>query len=142
MAVANKIVSENYPNNEKSITVADSLAFTVGAIIGNTGVVANAEGKKIIKAGTPLAGDILKRNTAFVKATTTQGGEGEPDTSDAVAIALHDIDVTAGDENGTILVFGFVDLEKIDATTRALITEDVITALSKITFINGSFDAE
>lgn len=141
MAV-NSIVKTDYPAYRNSITVADDLAFSVGAVIGNTGISADSNGKKIVKAGTPLYGDLLARNTAFVKATTTPGEGGAADTSNAVAIALKDVDVTAGNANGTILIFGFVDLEKIDSTTAELITDAVKTALPKITFIKGSFDAE
>ena len=57
-------------------------------------VTAGADGKKIIKAGTPLTGDILKRNTAFTVGTS----------ANAVALLLHDLDVTDGNTNGTILI--------------------------------------
>ena len=54
-------------------------------------------------------------------------------------ILLHDVDVTAGNENGTIVLFGFVDLDKLDAETFKLITAEVKTALSgKVTFLTGS----
>ena len=35
------------------------------------------------------------------------------------AVLLHDVDVTDGNANGTALVFGFVNLNRIDATTVA-----------------------
>lgn len=76
-------------------------------------------GRKIVKAGTPMAGDLTARGTAFTKATG----------SDAVGILLHDVDVTDGDGNGTLLIWGFVDLNKVDSTTAALITANVKTAL-------------
>lgn len=127
MAVANSIKKTSYPNVQKQILVADEIAFTLGAVIGATGVTANEQGRKILKAGTPVAGDILDRNKAFTK------GSG----SNAIAILLHDVDVTDGDANGTIVIFGFVDLLKLDEDVQELIDETMIEQLSKITFIKG-----
>ena len=81
-------------------------------------------------------GDIEARNTAFSKATTS----GSPTaTSNAVGILLHDVDVTNGNENGVIVLFGFVDLDKLDEDVFELITAEVKTALAgKVTFLTGS----
>ena len=83
--------------------------------------------KKIAKAGTPLTGDLDNRTTAFTAATTSTG-------SNAVGILLHDVDVTVADNNGAILLFGFVNTNRIDETTRAKITADVKKALPMIKF--------
>ncbi len=40
--------------------------LAVSAVVGNTGVVADSEGKKILKAGQPMYGDFTARGTAFV----------------------------------------------------------------------------
>lgn len=86
------------------------------------------DGRKIVPAGTPLSGDLTARNTAFVKAVDT--------TNPATGILLHDVDVTDGDANGTLLIWGFVDLTKVDTTTAALITATRKTELAgKITFL-------
>ena len=131
--MANKIVKETYGAPEKHILIANnSYMVTLGAQVTNTGVVADADGKKILKAGTPLAGDITKRGTAFVKATTTEGA------SNATAVLMHDVDVTAGAENGTIILAGCVDLLKLDTATKALVTSDVVSALPRIIFVEGS----
>ena len=129
MAV-NSVQKQDYMQAGKSILVADSLAFSVGAVIGNTSVTAGTDGKKIIKAGTPLTGDILKRNTAFTVGTS----------ANAVALLLHDLDVTDGNTNGTILISGYVDYDKLDADVQALITKEVAAKLTKITFISGTKD--
>lgn len=137
--MANMVVKTKYPKNPKQIMLADSQMVSFGVIIGNEGVTADSNGKKILKAGTPITGDIEARNTAFKKATSTTPGEPAATTSNAVGILLHDVDVTAGNENGTIVLFGFVDLDKLDAETFKLITADVKTALSgKVTFLTGS----
>lgn len=102
----------------------------VSIIVDNTGISAGDDGKKIIKAGTPVSGDLTARGTAFTKASTTEG------VSNAVGVLLHDVDVTAGNNNGTLLLFGFVDLNKLDTTTAALITTEVKTALKGgVTFL-------
>lgn len=131
--MANKIVKETLGGPEKHILIANnSYMVTLGAQVTNTGIDADSNGKKILKAGTPLYGDITKRDTAFVKATTTEG------VSNATAVLLHDVDVTAGAENGTIILAGCVDLLKLDTATKALVTSAVTTALPRIIFVEGS----
>ena len=100
--------------------------LSVGIMCTNTNVTANTEGKKILKAGTPMAGSLTKRDTAFTKASG----------NNAVGVLLHDVDVTAGTNNGTLLIFGFVNTDRIDATTAALLTSDVQGALPMIKFLN------
>lgn len=112
------------------ILMFTDLQVGVSIIVNNTGISAGDDGKKIIKAGTPVSGDLTARDTAFTKASTTEG------VSNAVGVLLHDVDVTAGNNNATLLIFGFVDLNKLDTTTAALITADVKTALKGgVTFL-------
>lgn len=86
------------------------------------------DGRKIVPAGTPLSGSLEARNTAFVKAVDT--------TNPATGVLLHDVDVTEGDANGTLLIWGFVDLNKVDTATAALITSNRKTELAgKVTFL-------
>ena len=86
------------------------------------------DGRKIVPAGTPLSGDLTARTTAFVKAVDT--------THPATGVLLHDVDVTEGDANGTLLIWGFVDLNKVDSATAALITATRKTELAgKVTFL-------
>lgn len=124
--MGNKVVKTEYPRNPNIITVADTVAVSFGAVVANTGVTADTNGKKIIKAGTPVAGDLTARNTAFTKSTTNP-----------VGVVLHDVDVTAGNENATVLVFGFVDIDKLDSDVVEGLTSEVKAALPKITFIKG-----
>lgn len=99
--------------------------LSVGIVCGNTGVTADTNGKKILKAGTPMAGTLTARDTAFTKASDTT----------AVGVLLHDVDVTAGNNNGTLLIFGFVNIDRIDDTTAALLTTEVQGALPMIKFL-------
>ncbi len=95
------------------------------------GVVDPATGRKIVKAGTPLAGDLTKRETAF----TAVNEASSTVASDAKGILLHDVDVTTGDANGTLLIFGFVNVDRIDATVMAKNDEYVKEALKGIYFL-------
>lgn len=99
--------------------------MSVSVVVDDAAAVTE-NGRKIVKAGTPLAGDLTARGTAFAKATG----------SNAVGVLLHDVDVTYGDGNGALLIWGFVDLNKVDSTTAALINAEVKTALKGgVTFL-------
>lgn len=137
--MANMIEKTSYPNNPKQIMLADSQMVSFPVVVANTDVTAGSDGRKILRAGTPITGDIEARNTAFTKAKSTSSGEPPANKSNAVGILLHDVDVTNGNNNGVIVLFGFVDLEKLDTETFKLITAEVKTALSgKIYFLTGS----
>lgn len=211
--------------------------LSVGVVVGNTGVAANSEGKKILKAGTPVSGDILDRSTPFLLADlagetlgvytlrittafandevlTIQGiaytkkatenvakkefggataanqitsllkmvvapgftvtgatdtltfTQVHPDTtnvpvatktsvtgvigavteatapvngaSNAVGVMLHDVDVTAGDANGTVLLHGFVNLDRLEADVALMIYPQAVSALSMIKFLKDN----
>lgn len=93
------------------------------SIVVDDGYSVTRDGRKIVPAGTPLSGDLTARNTAFVKAVDNTATTGSPSNGKAATgVLLHDVDVTDGDTNGTLLIWGFVDLNKIDATTVALLT--------------------
>lgn len=125
--MANKVVNEQYGAPEKHILIAnDSFMVTLPGIINDTGVSA-VEGKKIVKAGTPLYGDIEDRDAGF-----SVSGE------KAVAVLMHDVDVTDGKENGTIVLAGCVDLLKLEEDVQGKITSTVKEALPRIIFVKGS----
>lgn len=128
--MANKIVKETYGAPEKHILIAnDSYMVTLPAIIKATGVSAGTDGRKVVKAGTPVYGDIEKRDTGF----TIAGAEG----AKPVAVVMHDVDVTAGNENGTIVIAGCVDLLKLDASVRTAVASAKAN-LPRIIFVEGS----
>lgn len=128
--MANKVTSESY-GVEKHILIANnSYMVTLPAIFKNTGITADSEGKKVIKAGTPLYGNIEKRDTGF----TVSGSEG----ASPVAVAMHDVDVTAGDENGTLVLAGVVDLLKLESSVKTALTSSIKAALPRIIFVEGS----
>lgn len=126
MAVANKIKSQSY-GNRKEILIAPELAFSIGCIVSGAGIDA-VNGRKILKAGTPVGGaDVLTNRQAVISKNTEA----------PVGIVLHDVDVTDGDENATLVLKGQVDLLKLDEDVKALVN----TAKAKLTdiiFMNGN----
>ena len=105
--------------NQMSVGIKLAKNFT-GAVTEN--------GRKIVKAGTPLSGDLTARGTAFVAAADT--------SAPAVGILLHDVDVTDADANATLLIWGFVNLSRVDSTTASKITANRKTELAgKVWFL-------
>lgn len=90
---------------------------SVGIKLGKNSDAAVAVGtRKIVKAGTPLNGDLKARGTAFVKAVDS--------TNPAVGVLLHDVDVTDADTNGTLLIHGFVNKNRLESDVQDLITAE------------------
>lgn len=115
---------------DKNILIAPELAHTVGCIVGNTGVEANSEGRKIVKAGTPVGGTVdvlIERQTVLTTCNTADNG------ANAQGLLLHDVDVTEGNANATLIVAGVVDTAKLDVT----IVDAAKNALTKIILQKG-----
>ena len=94
--------------------------FAVGCVVpASMQSTANDGSRKIVKAGTPLKIDLSNLQAAAAAPTTNPAAASGTTASDMNAVLLHDVDVTAGNANGTALVFGFVNLNRIDATTAA-----------------------
>ncbi len=124
-------------NVDLQSSVGCVVAQSAGITVGN---------KTIVKAGTPVTGNLDALTTAFTAAATASTKIGatdeatsvdvKADKSNVVGIILHDVDVTAGAANATLLLFGFVNKNRIDTTTKAKITAEVQAALAgKITFL-------
>lgn len=222
-------------STRKTILVDEFNSTAFSCMVANTGISADSDGKKIVKAGTPLNGNLEARGTAFTKAVTTSGTKGtwtceittafadnekitingveytkgatqsatdnvfagssateqatslvaivsDPKftltnssgvitftqkvadtggaaptvtktattgaignvtagtspvdgTNNANCILLHDVDVTTGTKNAQAVVFGFIDLNKLDADVQVLITEQVKANLKMIQFV-------
>ncbi|WP_342505630.1 hypothetical protein [Sporosarcina sp. FSL K6-2383] len=120
-----KFVQTDYGNKKGILKFPDhfvNLAITVD----DTGVVANADGKKIVPAGTILGGGVLADDTNLaVKATTTA------DVSDAEGVLFNDTDVTYGPASGALLIHGFVAIDKLPTVPTA----EEVAALKQITFL-------
>lgn len=109
----------NYDGIEKTTLTAPKqilanvqLQESVGCIVPQALGVAVGS-KKIAKAGTPINIDFANLQTAAKAAAT-----GSPMN----AVLLHDVDVTSGSKNGTALIFGFVNLNRVDSDVASAIT--------------------
>ena len=96
----------------KQILANVGLQSSVGCIVPQSlGVAVGTQ--KLAKAGTPIRVDLLNLQSPAVKADGTTALN---------AVLLHDVDVTNGNANGTALVFGFVNVNRVDADVQAAIT--------------------
>lgn len=123
--MANIVKEVVYSNTTHDIRIAPELSATFPCLVTNTGITADAEGRKILKAGTPIGAGaaiagtndvLLKRDQVLVK-----------DTSYAQGVILHDTDVTAGATNATIMVAGYVDYLKLDSTVQTMVDTAYMT---------------
>lgn len=115
--------------SRKTILYDTKLFFALSVIVSNTGVEADKDGNKIIKAGTPIAGTLTNRSVAFTVAKDSG------DTSNAVGILEHDVDVTKGNANGSCITFGFIDVDKLDESVVELLTDAAKKNLAGIQFV-------
>lgn len=96
----------------KQILANVELQSSVGCIVPQSlGVTVGT--RKIAKAGTPIKIDLMNLQTAAQKADGTVALN---------AVLLHDVDVTAGNANGTALIFGFVNVNRVEADVATAIT--------------------
>lgn len=127
--MAQMVSKQTYSAPVKDVLLAPHLAFEIGVQVSNTGVSNNAEGRKIIPAGTPLGAttSVLDvRNTVLQVTNTSSLG------ANSQGILRYDVDVTNGNANATLIVGGYVDSSKCPALDGT-----VKTALTRITFVNG-----
>lgn len=107
------VTSTKYSNVVQILANVDMQA-SVGCIVPQSlGVTVGT--KKIVKAGTPINIDLMNLNVA-VKAT---------DASSSVpmnAVLLHDVDVTAGNANGTAAYFAIVNVNRLESDVQTAIT--------------------
>lgn len=96
-----------------TILVDEKNSTAVSIVIGDTGVTANASGEKLVKAGTPVKGDLKNRNTPFTVAADGTG---------AVGVILHDVYVTDGKANSQAVIFGIVDISKVESDVATMLT--------------------
>lgn len=82
-------------------------------VIEEAGVVADANGKKIVKAGTPYPSD----------------------DASCKGYLLHDVDVTQGDAPGTYIYEGSIDNAKL-TETGVTVSDEAKTATPRVTFFD------
>ncbi|MZQ76212.1 MAG: hypothetical protein GT589_08705 [Peptoclostridium sp.] len=104
-----KFVVNSYSSNKEILKFTDFIGVNV--MVSDSGVVANSDGKKIVPAGTVVGGStkavlenptepVVSKNTALLGAA-------------AEGVLLYDVDVTYGAKEGSMVIHGFVDLNKL-----------------------------
>lgn len=122
-------ISKSTYASTKQILANVELQSSVGCVVPQLlGVEVGT--KKIAKAGTPIKVNLMNRGVVVEKADGTTAMN---------AVLLHDVDVTAGNANGTALVFGFVNVNRVDSDVAQAITTALgATGASKlITFMKA-----
>lgn len=92
-----------------------SLQSSVGCIVKKE-IGVDVGSRKIAKAGTPIKVDLMNVQTPAEKADATTAMN---------AVLLHDVDVTEGNANGTALIFGFVNVNRVDSSVATAIATAV-----------------
>lgn len=105
-------ISRETATNVTQILANTELQSSVGCIVPATlGVTVGA--KKIAKAGTPININLDSTSTAVAAVAS-----GKPMN----AVLLHDVDVTSGAQNGTALIFGFINKNRLEADVKTKVT--------------------
>lgn len=104
------------------------LQASIGCIVPQT-LGTTVGSKKIAKAGTPINVSLTERQTPVTDVIE----DTEAHTAIANAVLLHDVDVTNGNANGTALIFGFVNLNRLesDVATKC----EALTNSGNVTFL-------
>lgn len=104
--------------------------YSVGCIVPQSigvNVTSNGVTRKIAKAGTPININLDSINTAV----TAASGSGSSKVANAVL--LHNVDVTEGAANGTALIWGFVNKNRVESDVLALI--NAVSDSGAVTFL-------
>lgn len=111
--------------------------YSVGCRVPKTMGV-EVDGRSIVKAGTPVHIDLENTNTPVT--VPAAAADSKPAVS-MNAVLLHNVDVTdvktGGAANGTALIFGFVNLNRVETSVNTLLTAArAITGASQLlTFV-------
>ena len=110
---------------EKEILKYSGHFVAVPVMVDSTSVMAE-NGKKVLKGGTIIGGKSASALTNREEAVTAKN------SLEAEGVLLWDVDVTEGDAPGSMVIHGFVSLDKLPAAPEP----DAVLALKQITFIN------
>lgn len=119
----------------KQILANVQLQSSVGCIVDKTLGVAVGT-RKIVKAGTPINIDLMNLQTKCKKVEAAGSGTSAVPMN---AVLLHDVDVTNSDANGTALVFGFVNVNRVESDVATAITaaQAIAGASTLLTFMKA-----
>ena len=118
----NPKVSSVKAGGPKQILANVELQASVGCRVPASFGVTQEDGRKLALAGTPIHVDFSDLSK-------------EVTTTNPNAVLLHDVDVTDNKtKNGTALYFGMVNINRLDAVTKAKVTAGVNT-IGAVTFM-------
>lgn len=131
-----KFVTTDYSNTETIFKYASAPYVGVPVMVSDDGIVANADGRKIVPAGTIVGGatqPVLDNPDEPVAEKNTQGlASGAAGAAvDAEGVLVNDVDVTHGAAPGTMLIMAFLDKSKLPAVPAP----EAVTTLNLIKFI-------
>lgn len=118
-----KFVQTDYNNRVEILKFPDHYV-NIAVTVSDTGVAADANGKKVLPAGTIVGGGVLADPTVEVTAQNTVGGNAE-------GVLFNDVDVTHGPAPAAMLIHGFVAIDKLPEAPH----EDAVAALKQVAFI-------
>jgi hypothetical protein len=127
--MAQMVKRASYDAPELDVLLNPDNAFEIGVQVNNTSVSVDANGRKIINAGTPVGAttSVLKiRNTVLSVTNTSTNG------ANSQGVLRHDVDVTDGVANATLIVRG-----EIDSSKCPTIATEAENALVHLIFVNG-----
>lgn len=119
--------------NRVAFLLQPETAFQISVMVGNTGVTNDANGRKIIKAGTPIGGTtsaLETRSTVLQQTNTSALG------ANTQGILSYEVDVTNGAVSTSMIVAGRIDTSRLPAE----IVSEAKTALEsngRFIFLNG-----
>ncbi|MNW41157.1 hypothetical protein D3C74_182860 [compost metagenome] len=116
-----KFLTTTYGNRKEILKFPDHYV-NMPVTVDDTGITVNADGKKIVPAGTIMGGGVIADPTKLAVKSNGENAEG---------VLFEDTDVTYGPAPGALTIHGFIDLAKLPETP----VEAAITALKQITFI-------
>jgi len=122
--MANRVRTKEYGNRKEILKFNDFVSTVV--LVSDTDVAA-VDGKKVVKGGTIVGGltktVLLNPGEAVGDKNTVELGSG------ADGVLLYDVDVTNGPREGSMVISGYIDVNKIPAAPVAEVS------LPKITFM-------
>lgn len=111
-----KFKQTNYGNNIEILKYGVQDYISRPIMVSATGITANEDGKKIVKAGS-----ILNNAGVIVNDGSAEG------------VLLWDVDVTYGDAPGSLVMFGFIDGTKLP---NKEISSNAMAAMKLIKFVD------
>ncbi|AJA48493.1 hypothetical protein CPAST_c24230 [Clostridium pasteurianum DSM 525 = ATCC 6013] len=124
-----KFIETTYTNKKEILKFPDHY-IAIAVTVDDTAITANADGKKIVPAGTIVGGSTKPVLTNTDEPASKKNVQGT-DADKAEGVLLDDVDVTFGKASGAMIIHGFIAIDKLPEAPAA----SAVTALKQITFI-------